>query len=260
VAKKVTKTSKTGITKGRGGKTKTSLKKTRIAIVMDRSGSMSPIRKEAVAMFNDQIKAIKKNSKGLDTKVTFVTFSTTPDKPLVFNEGVDKLKKLSDKDFVPNGWTAMYDAVGHTVDSLATLPEYADENCSFLVIIISDGQENYSREYNAVSMSERIRFLQGTGRWTFSYLGANQDLAQVARTLHIPVGNTYGWITSSVGATLASSVNSSATTSYLHGVAAGQTASVNFYQPDTTSGTGNAANTVATIVTGSTTTDVGGNK
>lgn len=32
--------------------------------------------------------------------------------------------------------------------------------------------------------------LQGNGRWTFAYLGANQDLAEISARLHIPSGNT----------------------------------------------------------------------
>jgi len=222
-----TKTGKTGITKGT---TKGKLK-TRIAILLDSSGSMGTLRSEAVAMFNQQIETIKNSSEGIDTKVSFVTFSTTSHEPIFFNENVDKLVPLTLEQYVPGGWTAMYDCVGTTIDSLIKLPEFSDPNCSFLFIIISDGQENYSRLYNAEGIAGRIKVLQSLGRFTFTYLGANQDLSVVSRTLNIPMGNTYTFTSSSAGVGLASSANSVSTANFMRGVAGGQTASTNFYSP-----------------------------
>lgn len=234
--KKVSKTKKTGIT-GKPKKTKKVLKN-RIAIVLDRSGSMGPIRAEAVAMFNEQIKAIKETTAGMDTKVSFATFSTVADKPLIFNESADKLVPLTESSYTPDGWTAMFDGVGSMIDALSKLPEASDEDCSFLVVVISDGAENYSREYNAVSIADKIKTLQGTKRWTFSYLGANQDLSVVSQTLGIPLGNTYRFTASVPGAYAASTVNSASTRSYMGARGQGMTSSANFYStPPTQSGT-----------------------
>ncbi len=235
-AKKVSKTKKTGIT----GKSKKSKKvlKNHIAIVLDRSGSMGPIRAEAVAMFNEQIKAIKETTKGMDTKVSFATFSTVADKPLIFNESADKLVPLTEASYTPDGWTAMFDGVGSMIDALNKLPEASDEDCSFLMVIISDGAENYSREYNAVSIAEKIKTLQATKRWTFSYLGANQDLSVVSQTLNIPLGNTYAFASTGIGTNAASTVNSTSTRSYMGSRAKGMTSSASFYStPPTQSGT-----------------------
>jgi hypothetical protein len=245
---KKTKTSSTGITKKASSKGPL---KTRIAIVMDCSGSMGSIRNEAIAMYNEQIKTIKRAAKGIDTKVTFVTFSTTPNKPLIFNESVEKLKPLTPEDYIPNGWTAMYDAVGQTVDAFSSLKEFKDPNCSFLFIILSDGQENYSREFTADGISGRIKMLQNGGRWTFTYLGANQDLSTVSRTLNIPIGNTHTWLTTAPGAYAASVVNSTSTEAYLKGVSSGVLSSANFYNPENGGGAGGTTGTIISTTTDS---------
>ena len=74
---------------------KKSLLKTRVAVILDRSSSMQSIRNETISAFNEQVDAIKETSKDMDTKVSLVTFSTEVDGPVVWNQPVGKLKKLT---------------------------------------------------------------------------------------------------------------------------------------------------------------------
>lgn len=244
-------------------KAKTAKKGNRIAIILDRSSSMMAIRAEAVAAFNEQVKAIKAGSTDMDTKVSLVTFATDADAPTIFNKDVEKLQPLVESDYMPNGMTAMYDAVGATVNALAALPEASDENVSFLVVIISDGQENNSKTFNSAAIAERIKALQATGRWTFTYLGANQDLGVVSRSLNIPLGNTMGFAANKPGAYAAAKVNASATANYMATRGAGGQSVQNFYSGDQDqgSGQGQAIGQAATVV-GQTSTagDTGGTK
>ena len=250
---KKSKTKKTGIVR----KTKKAalVLKTRVAFILDRSGSMGPIRAEALDMFNQQVKALKETTtKGMDTKVTFVTFSTIADAPVIFNEEIGKLHPLTLEQYNCDGWTAMYDAVGRTVDQLSSLEEAKDPNTSFLVVIVSDGAENYSREYNAAAIAARVKGLQDTKRWTFTYLGANQDLSVISQTLNIPLGNTMSFTASSAGTFSAGVTNTASTRSYMGSRAGGQSASVNFYSPPTTPiDAGEKTVSTATIVSGGTT-------
>lgn len=166
-------------------------KKTYVAFVLDRSGSMGTIRESIVNGINEQVDIIKANAaKGGDTLVSLVTFTTGSSSALVddwntslietvfFNQPADKLKHLTLKDYQPNGGTPMYDGVGHTLDMLSDLDTTSDE-VAFLVIVVSDGYENSSRNYTARDIATRVKQLEATGRWTFSYLGANQNLKVV---------------------------------------------------------------------------------
>lgn len=201
--------------------------KNQIAIVLDCSGSMQICARETVDALNNQIQTIRSNSDGMDTKVTLVKFATRPDEPQFFNQDVSVLKEITYEDYQPNGGTAMFDAVGQTIDMLKALNESKDT--SFLVIIISDGQENASQKFTRELIAERVQELQDTKHWTFTYLGANQDLADLSKSLCIPIGNMQSFAGSAQGMNFADTILCSASTSYLSARRVGATSVRNFY-------------------------------
>ena len=172
-----------------------------VVLILDKSGSMKSIKNEVVGGFNDQIKEIKKKNTefGMETKICLVTFSTFVDTPILWLEDIEKVIPLTDETYNPDGYTAMYDAVGTTVESLLKLPEANDEDLSFLVIVISDGEENNSQKFNADKVAELVSSCEKTGRWTFSYVGANQDLKAVSQDLNININNTLAFMADSDG-------------------------------------------------------------
>jgi Mg-chelatase subunit ChlD len=161
------------------------VKSIHVAIVLDRSGSMSSIRNEVIGAFNEQIKTIGKEAEEVDTDVSFFTFSTKADDPVFLNQPVEKMELLTEKGYVPDGMTAMLDGVGKAVSHLEQVKDANDPGTAFLVIVVSDGQENNSKEYNWISLAAKIKPLQETKRWTFSYVGANQDLGKVSDSINI---------------------------------------------------------------------------
>ena len=136
--------------------------KTKVAFILDRSSSMDTIRREIVDAFNEQVQTIKKNAKDEPTRFSFVTFSTAVDEPKFWDSMMYKLKPLELDDYKPYGMTAMYDAVGYTCSRLA---EEDDGDTSFLIIIVSDGAENHSKNYNQKQLANRQYPLE-----KFSYL------------------------------------------------------------------------------------------
>jgi hypothetical protein len=209
--------------------------KTRIAIVLDRSTSMGQIRKEAVQLFNDQVKAIRKAAKGKakDTTVSLFTFSDYADEPVIFNAPVSALTEMSVEAYAPNGWTAMYDGIGKAIERLSSLPEMADPDTSFLIITVTDGEENRSRNYTGQRLADKIQILQAGGRWTFTFCGANIDVEKMGQTLNIPRANTMSYQSNSAGTLFASAANSLGTEKFLRSRVSGQSMSRNFYEDPT---------------------------
>jgi len=158
-----------------------------VAVILDCSGSMGDMRQEALDAYNDLIVQIKKEAHTVPTDVSFITFNTGPHKPRVWCEAANKLQKFTLEDYTPEGWTALFDTVAKTVNELDKRVDAS--GASFLVNIISDGYENNSKEYTKEAIAALIKSKQDTGRWTFTYLGANQDLAEVSRQMGIPQGN-----------------------------------------------------------------------
>lgn len=202
--------------------------KTHIAIILDRSGSMESIRGETIAHFNEQIETVTKESAGLDTSVSLVTFSSTVE--IVFaNKSINEVKPLTLKTYTPNGGTALYDAVGIAINGLSDLQDINKKDTAVLVIILSDGGENASRTFTQAHIAEKIQTLQDTKRWTFTYLGANQDLAKIQEQLNIPKGNIQSFVADAGGMLKATNMANSSSQAYYANRRIGETQSVGYY-------------------------------
>jgi hypothetical protein len=204
--------------------------KTHIAIVLDRSGSMSSIWNETVSGFNNQVRTIRESAKDQDVRVSLVTFSDSA-RFEFFDQSVESLKELNSfSGIFPCGNTAMYDAVGETIERLNKLEDIGDPNTSVLMIIISDGEENQSRHFTSRTLAPLVDAMTKTKRWTFTYMGANQDLTKISEKLNIPYQNTMLFRSTQAGANLGWAQNNMATATYMASRSMGQTQASSFYQ------------------------------
>ncbi len=179
-------------------KKSTKPKKTHVAIILDKSSSMHSIRNETISSFNEQVKSIK-NAANPDTFITLTLFS---DEVVIhkFAESLDNLKEFTAEDYRPSGSTAMYDAIGMTVERMKKeIDDINDPNTAVLCVIITDGQENASRTWHGNDISALVKGLTGTKRWTFSVLGANIDLAGLADAIGIHASNMAKFAATSQG-------------------------------------------------------------
>ncbi len=209
-----------------------------VAFVLDSSGSMAMIQKEIVEGFNEQVRAIRQSAKGMPTKVSLVTFSSRPHPAKLWCEPVEKLQELERKEYVPDGCTALYDTVAEVIGRLEKQPDISDKNVSVLFLILSDGQENSSQEFNSEKLASLIKKCQATGRWTFTYLGANQDVMLSAQAMGIPVLNAMAFVSDRHGTQVATGQSVRATMNYMSQRRAGTRSVKNFYDPDAKIGTG----------------------
>jgi hypothetical protein len=202
------------------------LLRTYVAIVLDKSGSMDNIRDATIQGFNSQVDSIVKEAIG-QVFLSLVTFSTNVE-PVFFNKPPSYLTKLSRGNYKPQGYTALYDAVGHTIQRLDYTAEDVG-NAAFLVIVVSDGQENHSQQYRH-TLPGIIKAKQATGRWTFVYVGSNHDIAQASSALWIPAANTYRFTNDWQGTAAAFNATSQSLGSYFAERSAGLTSSSSFYK------------------------------
>lgn len=228
------------LTKTRKTKAKRASKKVSyVAFVLDKSGSMESIRKETVEAFNQQVEDVKRNSKKnkIKAKVSFVTFNTAVDEPTLWLKSPEDLKPLTLDEYRPDGYTAMLDGVGTTIDKLLEQEDVKSGKASVLMIIVSDGQENNSKEYNYQTLAAKIKELNTKGNWTFTYSGANQDLSQVSAQLNIPLGNMQAFKATAAGMKGATIGRTLSTDAYFqsYGASVGSSFNVrNFYNQNQT--------------------------
>lgn len=153
-------------------------------IILDESGSMATIAKQAVSGLNETFQTIRnaqKDHKEQQHFITFVTFNSANIKTVMNRQSVNVDKELKWTDYNPSDCTPLFDAMGR---SLNDLKKHVDGDDVVLVTIITDGYENASREYSGRDIKNLVSELKGKG-WVFAYIGTNQDVDAVADSMGI---------------------------------------------------------------------------
>jgi hypothetical protein len=206
----------------------TTVLKNHYALILDRSGSMGRIRNETISAFNEQIKTVRLASRGQSTDISLFPFSSVPDQPTFFTAPVESLIELNYSTFVPSGSTALYDAIIAATDKLAALPDANDPNTSFLVTILTDGENNCSSA-TVEDVAQRVKTLQDTKRWTFTFVGANVDVGDVTKSFKLSAGNARSYSATPVGVSQMNSLHNFATNNFFSERSMGSTQSLNLY-------------------------------
>ena len=156
-------------------------------VILDKSGSMSSIRRAAVDGFNETLAGIKKaQEKFSETQqhyISLVAFCSCEMRKLYDKTPVAEALPLDYEEYQPCCCTPLYDAMGFTLTDIRKHVS-SQSNSMVVVTIITDGLENASKEFTGQTVKKLVEDLRGQG-WTFTYMGANQDSVEVAFTLSI---------------------------------------------------------------------------
>jgi len=143
-----------------------------VHVLLDRSGSMESCRDKTIEAFNAYVKSLEAQSKA-GTRISLTTFDTEST-DLVFDAvRITDTPKLTHALFVPRGGTPLFDAVAAVVTQIDKVNLLADERVA--LTILTDGEENSSREMTAESVRKMLIDRQERHNWLVQYLGANQD-------------------------------------------------------------------------------------
>lgn len=167
--------------------------RTRIAIVLDKSGSMASTKRQAIEGLNEQIQQAKIRAGEHDLRCSLVTFNGEVFEHL-WDVPADKLMEAKVEDYIPIGGTAMRDAVGYTVQKLLNTEQPDDKDTAYLVYVISDGDTNSDMHYSQAALKELTESCQATGRWTFTYMGHDPKyMEKLSRDTGVPLSNMAVW-------------------------------------------------------------------
>lgn len=163
-------------------------------IILDESGSMSPMTAATISGCNETLNVIrsqaKQNADKIKSFVSIFAFQNggpVASRYLVKNADAMTVNDLTDKDYRPWGNTPLLDAVGSTLSELKAIAE-THENSTAIVTIMTDGYENSSTTWNWQRVAALISQLREIG-WTINLVGAEIDVEAMADRMNIARGN-----------------------------------------------------------------------
>lgn len=190
---------------------------TAIAVVLDRSGSMESVKADTISGFNSWLADQKAGDGAGKVKFYLTLFDGTSVDHPYDGAKLSDVQPLTTATYVPRGATPLYDAIGATIADMET--RKADR---YLLVVITDGEENASTEYTHAAIKAKIEALEAAGNWTVVYLGSTLNAVDIARSIGVRGGNAAYYVAGTETATFRGVSN--ATRSY--------TASVNLAVED----------------------------
>lgn len=209
------------------------MQKQYIGISRDHSRSMWNLSKAAARDYNDNIRSIQEaaRSNNLDTIISVVKCGVgSPAKVVreVTNSNVHVVTPIHESAYVTDGTaTPLFDSIGDLIETFSSLPDANDPEVSFLIMAITDGEENASQRWKT-TLGPKIRELQATDRWTFVFRTPEGYGATLSR-LGIHAGNILEWQQTASGMAQAGAMTATAMSSYYAARSAGAKSTTKFF-------------------------------
>ena len=137
-----------------------------VILVLDETGSMQSIKEQTLSGLNEYIQTLQ-NDKEHSYKMSLVMFNSNALSMVFRDRDINTVYKFTDEHYHPNYMTPLYDAVAWAINNVET-------NDNVLLVILTDGYENASKEYTLDSISKLLDTKRKDG-WQIIFLGADQD-------------------------------------------------------------------------------------
>ncbi|MBP1744999.1 MAG: hypothetical protein H6Q58_1977 [Firmicutes bacterium] len=175
---------------------------TELVFILDRSGSMSGLEDATKGGYNSVLKTQKE-----EPGTAFVTTVLFDDSYELLHDRINirELRPITGKEYFVRGSTALLDAVGKTISRIGNDQKHADEGRradKVMIVIITDGMENASREYTYQRVMEMINRQKSRYGWEFLFLGANIDAIATAAKFGIDADRAANYHADSKGTRL----------------------------------------------------------
>ena len=153
---------------------------TELVMILDRSGSMGGLESDTIGGYNSMLRK-QKDAEG-EVLVSTVLFDDTSE-VLYDRVSLEKLPRMTEKEYYVRGSTALLDAVGGAIHHIGNVHKYArdeDRPEKTIFVITTDGMENASRKYSYDRVKMMVERQKEKYGWEFIFLGANIDAIETA--------------------------------------------------------------------------------
>lgn len=215
------------------------MKKIYIGLSRDHSASMSSITSPAMNDYNTQIAAFRTAAltHNIDTVVSVVRCGDYSRNVLQASRGVVREATLSSvvildqlNHYVANGaGTPLYDSIGELINQFTQMPDANDPDVQFMIMVITDGDENDSVKWSRSALATRIAELQATNKWTFTFRVPPRTGERLQSNLGLYSGNVLEWSTDRAGLEKSTVATAQAVERYFTEAKAGTRSTTRFY-------------------------------
>ena len=188
-----------------------------IQIILDETGSMNSCKPATISAFNEFIESQK--NVVCSCSVSLVKFSTgyvststrknamlkSKDinvRTIYENIDIKNIPELTTYNYSPEGGTNLYDAIGTSIISMEKILDSLEYVPNVIQVILTDGEENSSREYRLSTINKMISEKDALTHWNTVYLGANQDAWLVGQSFGLSKGQTMSYSTNDMNDTM----------------------------------------------------------
>ena len=175
---------------------------TELVFILDKSGSMGGLEADTIGGYNSML--AKQQAVEGECRITTVLFNNNYE---LLHDCIDlkAVSAITEKEYQVGGSTALLDAIGMTIHKIGnaqkhTADDYRAEKVIF--VIVTDGEENSSREYSAEMIKAQIERQKTKFGWEFIFLGANIDSVQTAGRFGIAPDRAVDYLADSEGTEL----------------------------------------------------------
>lgn len=208
-----------------------------IGISRDHSGSMSHLTRAAAKDYNTTIEGLKQSAitENIDTIMSVVKCGYGRISGVhreITNSSIVAISPIYEYEANAPG-TPLFDSVGELIEMFESTPDVNDPDVSFLVMAVTDGEENDSKKWSRIRLVNKIKELQATDRWTFVFRvprGYKQHLVG----LGFHEGNIHEWEQTERGVQQATQVTTNAFQNYYADLKKGVKSTCNFYTTNLT--------------------------
>jgi len=186
-----------------------------IVFVLDMTGSMETLKADTIGGFNNFVNEQKQGSG--EATMSLIVFNSSEYRKVFENKKIENVKPLTEKEYRPSAMTPLLDAIGRTINEVGNRLDKTPENDKpekVILVILTDGEENSSREFSRDKIFEMINHQRDKYSWEFIFLGANQDAFLEAGKLGIRAIDIQNFYYTSAGIAYTYTTSSNAVKSY----------------------------------------------
>jgi hypothetical protein len=214
VKKTVARRSSPRLKSKRPGRRPSAVRQTVVSFVLDETGSMQSCKDATISGFNEYINTLKSRKDSKDILFTLTRFNSASVQVNPSGVPITLAPVLTESSYRPENNTPLYDAIGRTIADVSHTVNGLGSNPAVLVVIMTDGDENASKEYTGVKILKLVEEKTKAG-WTFAFLGANLDAFKAGSSIGISSGNTMQYYSDPAGTKLSLRSVAIASSTYL---------------------------------------------